>query len=84
MAETKTKAAAPKVDPWKQLIPVFCARGGDNEPNFVYVVVNGRSFQIPRGKQQYVPRPVYEVLSRSEHAKNITMIYDNANAEVQM
>ena len=88
MAETKaTKAATEKtvpVNPWQDMIPVFCARGGDNEPNFVYAVVNGRAFQIPRGKQQLVPRPVYEILSRSEHAKNITAMYDDVNRNAQM
>lgn len=61
---------------WNIQVPVFLAKGRNGEENYVRVVVNGRAYQIPRGKQQLVPRPVYEVLSRSECAKLITEAYD--------
>jgi len=71
------------VSPWKQMIPVFLSKGQGGEQNFVRVVVNGRPYQIPRGKQQSVPRPVYEVLSRSEGAKLITAAYDADRSDVK-
>lgn len=80
MAETNKTKTAEKVEktvnPWDEKLPVYFTKNTENEPNFVRVVVNGRAYQIPRGRQQLVPRPVYEVISRSEHAKNITMSYD--------
>lgn len=70
--------ATPKNNPWKQMYPVFLPKASGGEQNFVRVVVNGRPFQIPRGRQQMVPRPVYEVLARSETAKNVTECFDEA------
>ena len=68
---------------WNQFVPVFLSKGRSGEQNFVRVVVNGRPYQIPRGKQQLVPRPVYEVLSRSECAKLITEAYDADRSDVK-
>lgn len=87
MAETnKTKPAEKTerpINPWEDKLPVYFAKGTDNEPNYVRVVVNGRAYQIPRGRQQLVPRPVYEVISRSEHAKHITSTYDTERRLVE-
>ena len=69
--------------PWNDLVPVFLSKALSGEQNFVRVVVNGRPYQIPRGKQQQVPRPVYEVLSRSEGAKLITAAYDADRSDVK-
>lgn len=79
MANKATK----KIDYWKQMCPVFLPKATGGEQNFVRVVVNGRPFQIPRGRQQMVPRPVYEILLRSETAKGITDTYDEAKREVE-
>lgn len=64
--ENKTEAvkAAGKpqaqTDPWKQLMPVFIPRAMAGEQKFVMVGVNGRRYQVPRGKQVEVPLPLYE------------------------
>ena len=34
-----------------------------NEQNFQFVGVNGRTFQVPKGKTVKVPKPVAQVLS---------------------
>lgn len=80
--KTTAKATEKVVNPWDDKLPIYFAKGTENEPNYVRVVVNGRAFQIPRGRQQLVPRPVYEVISRSEHAKNITLAYDAERQQV--
>ncbi len=84
MAETNktAKAVEKTVNPWDEKLPVYFAKASENEPNYVRVVVNGRAFQIPRGRQQLVPRPVYDVISRSEHAKNVTLAYDTERQQV--
>lgn len=81
MAENVAKTK--RMDPWKQMVSIFLAKAADGDQNFVKVVINGRLFQVPRGKRQLVPKPVYEVLSRSEHAKNITELYDAQNVSVE-
>ena len=73
--------ATPKNNPWKQMYPVFLPKAIDGDQNFVRVVVNGKPYQIPRGKQQLVPKPVYEVLARSETARGVTENYDDAMQE---
>jgi hypothetical protein len=80
MAETtKTTKKTAEV----QRVPVFLRPAETGEQNFVRVVVNGKAYQIPRGRQQMVPRPVYEVLARSEQAKHITRAYNAERVEVR-
>ena len=40
-------------------------RAGGTEQQSVFVCVNGRTFQVPRGKAVEVPAPVYEVLENA-------------------
>ena len=40
-------------------------RAGGTEQQSVFVCVNGRTFQVPRGKAVEVPEPVYEVLENA-------------------
>ena len=40
-------------------------RVGGTEQQSVFVCVNGRTFQVPRGKVVEVPEPVYEVLENA-------------------
>lgn len=47
---------------------VFLDRAGKNEQNFVWVAVNGRAWQIPRGQNVSVPWFVAEELRRSARA----------------
>lgn len=83
MAETKTttkKATNTRLSP----VPVFLSPAETGEQDFVRVVVNAKPYQIPRGKHQLVPRAVYEVLARSEHAKLITKAYNAERAEIRV
>jgi hypothetical protein len=81
--ETKTVEKTAPVSPWKQMLTIFCPKTDDNGPDYAFVCINGKTYQVPRGKQVRVPRPVYEVLSRSEHAKVITAAYDKTHKEVK-
>jgi hypothetical protein len=69
--ETETKAAetvetkAPETDVWAETKEVFLPKAGVNEQKFEFVGVNGRTFQVPRGKRVEVPLPVYEVLENA-------------------
>ena len=40
-------------------------RAGGTEQQSEFVCVNGRTFQVPRGKAVEVPAPVYEVLENA-------------------
>lgn len=80
--ETVT-AAEPAYNPWNDRVPVFLAKATDGDQQFVFVCVNDKGFQVPRGKRTLVPRPVYEVLTRSEYAQQITESYDEANKNVE-
>ena len=53
-------------DPWKDMREIMLPRAGNNEQQFQYVGVNGRTFQVPRGKRTEVPRPVYECLMEAQ------------------
>ena len=56
-----------KVDPFHDMVPVVLPKAPHNEENFLFVSVNGRTYQVPRsGKPVMVPRPVYEVLKNAE------------------
>ncbi len=47
---------------------VFLDRAGKSEQNFAWVAVNGRAWQIPRGKAVQVPWFVAEELRRAARA----------------
>ena len=61
-----TAATEQAYDPWKDLREIMLPRAGNNEQQFQYVGVNGRTFQVPRGKRTEVPRPVYECLMEAQ------------------
>lgn len=52
-------------DPWKVMVEVNIPRGAD-KGNDVWVCVNGRSWQIPKGQRVQVPAPVAEVLQNTD------------------
>ena len=54
------KAVRDKEDAWKQTRSVFVPRAMGGEQRFIMVGVNGRRYQVPRGKTVEVPLPLYE------------------------
>lgn len=83
MAKTEMTEAAEMTsvyDPWKDMRTIMLPRAGSNEQQFQYVGVNGRTFQVPRGKQTEVPRPVYECLMEAQAAQQAAFEADRASA----
>ncbi len=61
--------STPKHDPWTDMREITLPRAGSNEQQFWFVGVNGRTFQVPRGKRTQVPLPVYECLMEAQAAQ---------------
>ena len=79
-AEKKTETA---YNPWEHMVTVFLPKAADGDQNFARVGINGKMYQVPRGKQVRVAKPVYDILSRSEHAQKISEIYSEERASVE-
>ena len=60
MAEVETKAEAQATK------NIFLPRASETEQQFEFVCINGKAYQVPRGKPVEVPLAVAEVL---EHAQ---------------
>lgn len=71
MTTEKTAAAEKKIetDVWAQTREIFLERGQMTEEQSQFVCVNGRTFQVPKGKPVQVPLPVYEVLENSRRMR---------------
>ena len=67
--EVATEATAPKYDPWKDMRSILLPRAGGNEQQFQFCAVNGRTFQVPRGRMTEVPLPIYECLMEAQIAQ---------------
>lgn len=65
-------------------IPVMIPRMGASEDPYVLVGVNGVLTQIPRGKPVMVSRAVYEVLRRSDSAKEVSEAFLTGNNYAKM
>lgn len=63
--ETQENMMSQETDPWKTTKEVLLPKAGVNEQKSEFVCVNGRSFQVPRGKRIEVPLPVWEVLENA-------------------
>ena len=62
MSTTKTEVQ----NVWKQTKEVLLPRAQENEQKFEFVCVNGRTFQVPKGKRVKVPLPVAEVIENAQ------------------
>lgn len=69
MATEKTTAETTAYDPWLDMREITLPRAGNNEQQFQYVGVNGRTFQVPKGKRTQVPLPVYACLMEAQTAQ---------------
>lgn len=65
-------------------IPVLIPRMGASEDPYVLVGINGVLTQIPRGKPVMVSRKVYDVLRRSESAKEVSEAFLASNSYSNM
>lgn len=58
----KMKRAFPKA----KMVKIKLARHLGGDKKFVYVGVNGHTFQVPTGKEYEVSEPIYKQLKRME------------------
>lgn len=49
-------------DPWKRYEKVYIPREGKNDEKSHYFAVNGRTFNVPKGKTVEVPEPIAEMV----------------------
>lgn len=74
--ETEPKRAKKPQNPWEERVEITLPKASKTEQNFQFVAVNGRTFQVPKGKTVKVPRPVYEVLMNSRYAEEKAEKYE--------
>ena len=83
MATKETAAAAVQANPedvWNVMKTIYLPRGQGNEEQSRFVAVNGRTFQVPRGKAVEVPEPVYEVLENARRQLEAAQRIEDAMA----
>jgi hypothetical protein len=54
----------------KKTVTKMLPKAGKNEPNFVFVSVNGKNYKIMRGVPVEMPREVAEVLQNADDARD--------------
>ena len=72
-------------NPMKEMVDIFIPIVSGEE-NTVFVGLNGKAWQIPRGKREKVPKPVAEIVERSQnnttkqhmYKQHLTEIYDKS------
>lgn len=62
---------------WDEMVEVRLPKAPKTEQNFQFVGVNGRAFQVPKGKSVMVPKPVAEVIANSEKARQEAEDYES-------
>ena len=67
--EPKEEVKAPKAAATKT---VFLQRASETEQQFEFVCINGKAYQVPRGKPVEVPLAVAEVLEHSQMQDELT------------
>ncbi len=72
---------AKTVDVWKQMMPVTLHKDSGSDETTQFVCVNGRSYQVPKGKRVNVPLPVYEALREAQRAKAAAEARENKMIE---
>lgn len=61
-------------DPMKEKVPVFVQMVSGEESS-LFVAVNGKGYQIPRGKQVEVPKPVAEIIDNSQRNNTRQLLF---------
>ena len=72
-------------NPMKEMVDVFVPLVSGEE-NTMFVGLNGKAWQIPRGKKVQVPRPVADIIERSQrnataqhmYKQHLTEVYDKS------
>ena len=69
MAEAKTVKVEKPVDPMQERETMYVPRLPVGEQQNIYVNINGKGFNIPRGKNVDMPRPVADIIKRALKAE---------------
>ena len=83
-AQEEAKPAQPApVNPviskaWEEKREVFLPYATKGEEQFIFVAVNGRKYQVPRGRSVTVPLPLYERIKIMQEAESRTVEYRNS------
>lgn len=64
-----TEKAAKAMNVWEEKRNIILPKAPKGEEPYVYVCINGHSFQVPRGKPVDVPLPVYDRLMIAQEAQ---------------
>ena len=83
MTTKETATAAVQANPedvWNVMKTIYLPRGQGNEEQSRFVAVNGRTFQVPRGKAVEVPESVYEVLENARRQLEAAQRIEDAMA----
>lgn len=59
-AQQEEKKAEPVKDAWAEQREIFLPYATKGEEQFVFVAVNGKKYQVPRGRSVTLPLPLYE------------------------
>lgn len=83
-----SEKAAKAMNVWEEKKNIILPKAPKGEEPYVYVCINGHSFQVPRGKPVDVPKPVYERLMIAQEAEYKAERYaeavEKANKEAAM
>lgn len=77
--EVKEAPIVPVVsNAWNETREVFLPYATKGEEQFIFVAVNGRKYQVPRGRNVTVPLPLYERIKIMQEAESRTVEYRNS------
>lgn len=80
--EAKPAQTAPAVPviskAWEEKREIFLPYATKGEEQFIFVAVNGRKYQVPRGRSVTVPLPLYERIKIMQEAESRTVEYRNS------
>lgn len=75
----QTAPAAPVISKaWEEKREIFLPYATKGEEQFIFVAVNGRKYQVPRGRNVTVPLPLYERIRIMQEAESRTVEYRNS------
>ena len=80
MAETKTVKEAKELDP-NELVPYTPFYDGHEYKDNVVVGVNGKRWELERGKTHMIPRYVYNVIMQNEQQRARSNEFKRAQQE---
>ena len=63
---------------WEEKREIFLPYATKGEEQFIFVAVNGRKYQVPRGRSVSLPLPLYERIKIMQEAESRTVEYRNS------